>query len=592
MVRSSMPSAPKASLWRLAGYARPYWPVLAVAALASCVVAGATAAYAWIIGPLLEALLTGRELSVWGVRAEGAWLLILLPVLLVGVAVVKAVSQLLGGGLMFSAAQRVVADLRAELYAALLATPPQTLSRRHSGALLSYFTSDIAQVEFAVSQAFGSYLRDGLQVLALLGVCLWIDGRLFLLAFVVLPAAVIPVARFARSLKKVAVKSQGGLGQLSELAAEELQNLPVSLAFRTAAAARGRFEQAQGDYLTTMRRSLFLRGAFTPVLETLGIVGAATAIGFGARAVQAEPELGGKLVSFLAAALLLYQPLKALSGTFSQVMQGLGAASRVFELLDLPRAPAGGTALGPLRQALCLSGVRAGYEDDQEVLRGLDLTLRAGERVALVGPSGAGKTTVLSMLLGFIEPRAGEASWDGVPLAQGSRRSLRAQVAWVPQEPVLFSGTVRQNLWLGRPEASEEELWTALRRAHADQVVRALPRGLDEEVGERGAKLSGGQRQRLAIARALVREPSLLLLDEPTSALDAASEREVQAGLAELMAGRTTLIVAHRLSTVRDADRICVLDEGRVVEEGTHAELVARGGRYAVLLAQGELAAA
>jgi len=235
--------------------------------------------------------------------------------------------------------------------------------------------------------------------------------------------------------------------------------------------------------------------------------------------------------------------------------------------------------------------VRATYPDGREGMRGVSLTVPAGARVALVGASGAGKTTLFSVLLGFLPTSGGTVRWDGMPMAELKPSSVRAQMAWVPQEPVLFSGTVRHNLLLGRPEASDAEVWEALGLAHAEDFVRSLPAGLDEPVGERGSRLSGGQRQRLALARAFLRRPSLLLLDEPTSALDAASEAAVGAGLAELMKGRTVLVIAHRLSTVRDADLIVVLDAGRVVESGTHAELVARQGRYAQLLGEGAVAA-
>ncbi|MFP2901311.1 ABC transporter ATP-binding protein, partial [Corallococcus sp. 4LFB] len=231
--------------------------------------------------------------------------------------------------------------------------------------------------------------------------------------------------------------------------------------------------------------------------------------------------------------------------------------------------------------------MRATYADGREALKGVDLTIPAGSRVALVGPSGAGKTTLFSVLLGFLPPSGGEVRWDGLPLSSLKASSVRGQVAWVPQEPVLFSGTVRHNLRLGQPDAPDDALWEALRLAHAEDFVRALPGGLDEPVGERGGRLSGGQRQRLALARAFLCRPSLLLLDEPTSALDATSEAAVGAGLAALMKGRTVLVIAHRLSTVRDADLIAVVEHGQVVEAGTHEQLLALRGRYARLLGEG-----
>jgi subfamily B ATP-binding cassette protein MsbA len=487
--------------------------------------------------------------------------------------------------------QRVMADLRGFLYGRLLAQPPAFFERRHSGELLTRFTSEVPLVEFAVTQALTSYIKDGLQILSLLATCFLIDAKLFLFTFIVVPVTVLPINRFARSLKKVAARSQQRLGALTALTAEQLQNLPVVQAFGGQARAAETFEGEAERYLTEMRRSLFLRGAVSPTVELLGIAGVAMAVAWGARAVAADPALAGRLLSFLAAALLLYQPVKSLSGTFSQVLTGLAAAERLFALADEPAPPDVGDVAPPLSQALVLEGVRATYQDGREALRGVDLVVPAGTRVALVGPSGAGKTTLFSVLLGFLPTSGGRVLWDGAPLSGLKPSSVRGQMAWVPQEPVLFSGTVRHNLRLGMPEATDAQLWEALRLAHADDFVRSLPGGLDEPVGERGGRLSGGQRQRLVLARAFLCRPSVLLLDEPTSALDAASEAAVGAGLAALMKGRTVLVIAHRLSTVRDADVIAVVEGGRVVEAGTHAQLLALRGRYVQLLGEGAVAA-
>ena len=576
---------------RLLGYLRPYRRLLVCGVSASLAAAAATSGYAWLVGPLLHAVLTGTPVVLAGFTLPGRQLLGVLPLLVVALAAVKATAGFLQGGWMQRLGQRVMADLRAFLYARLLSQPPAFFERQHSGELLTRFTADVPLVEFSVTQALSSYVRDGLQILALLVTCLLIDAKLFLITFVVMPLTVLPVRSFARSLKKVANRSQTSLGALTALTAEQLQALPVVQAYGGTPRALEAFEAESGRYLGQMRRSLFLRGAYSPTVEVMGIVGVALAVAWGARAISADPSLSGRLLSFLAAVLLLYQPVKSLSGTLSQVLIGMVAAERLFAVADAPVPPDEGAEAGPLTRALTLEGVRATYPDGREALRGVDLTVPAGARVALVGASGAGKTTLFSVLLGFVPPSGGTVAWDGTPLSQLQPSSVRAQMAWVPQEPVLFSGSVRHNLLLGRPEATDEELWEALRLAHAEDFVGALPGGLDEPVGERGARLSGGQRQRLALARAFLRRPSVLLLDEPTSALDAQSEAAVGAGLAALMKGRTVLVIAHRLSTVRDADLIVVLDAGRVVEAGTHAELSARGGRYARLLGEGAVAA-
>ena len=576
-------------LRRLLGLLRPYRFRVALAVVAATISAAAAATYAGLVGPLLKGVLVGGPVSLGPLVFEtGRWQTVL-PLAIVAAAAVKAVSQLLQTGWMQTVGQRVLAAFRAEVFDHLVWTDARTLEDRASGDIVSRLTADVGQVEFAVTQALTSYVRDGLQLVALLVLCALLDFRLFLLSFVVLPVTLLPVMRFARAVKRAARATQGSLGRLTALVGEQLHGLPVLQAFGAEAQARARFDAEQRHYLSVMDRSLLLRGAASPTVELLGVTGLALALAVGARAVAREPALATSLLSYVGAVMLMYGPLKGLSGTFSQVVQGLGAAERLLELEALPSTPDIGRAAAPLRQAVRFEDVRVRYVEGQdEALAGLTLEVRAGKSVALVGASGAGKSTAFAALLGFVEPASGRILWDGEDVRGLRRSSLRAQMAWVAQESVLFSGSVRNAVLLGRPGASDAEVWEALRLAHADGFVKAFPRGLGEEVGERGSRLSGGQRQRLAIARAFLRQPSLLLLDEPTSALDAASEEEVRAGLRDLMAGRTTLVIAHRLSTVRHADVLYVLDAGRVVEQGTHDALVARGGVYARLLARRE----
>jgi len=441
-------------------------------------------------------------------------------------------------------------------------------------------------VEFSVTQALTSWVRDALQLLALLAVCLVLDWRLFALTFIVFPAALLPITRFARAVKRAARTTQGSLGQLTALVGEQLQALPIVQAYGMEPRVRTQFDARQARYLEEMDRSLLLRGAASPSIELLGVTGLALALAVGARAVRAEPALASSLMSYVGAVLLMYGPLKTLSSTLTQVMAGLGAAERVFELEDR-RVPADeGELAPPLARSLRLEDLRVQY-GEVHALRGLTLEVPAGKTVAVVGASGAGKSTLFSALLRFVDPAGGRILWNGADVRTFSRASIRAHIAWVPQEPVLFAGTVHDAVRVGKPGATDAEVWAALEHAHAAEFVRALPRGLETEVGERGAQLSGGERQRLAIARAFIREPSLLLLDEPTSSLDAASEALVQAGLAELKAGRTTLVIAHRLATVRKADVIYVVENGRVAEQGTHDQLVTHGTVYRRILDQG-----
>jgi subfamily B ATP-binding cassette protein MsbA len=596
---------------RLLRFALPYRFRILGAVACMSVLSATTALYAWLLGPVLKFLFTGDPKATLelaklapgsmdlGARLAGldrSQLLAWLPVVIVGVSALKGVAYFGQFFLMGMAGQRIMADIRRTLFAHLLAMSPGFYARRHSGDLLVRFNTDVGAVDMALTNAIPSYLRDGLTVIVMLVSCFVLDWRMSLVAFGAVPLTLLPVIRLTKRLRKVTGKAQATWGNQGEVLAEALGGMRVVQAYGMERWESSRYEQASQQLVRFMRKSLLIRAFSSPLMEVMGAAGLAAAVWWVGGQIMAGRIEPAKFFSFVTAIFLLYQPVKGLGRVSQSVIQGAAAGDRVFEILDTPTPvpDVGKGELPAFREAVRYQGVSFAY-GERPVLTDFSLEIRRGEVIALVGGSGGGKTTVANLLPRFWDPQAGRITIDGRDIREVTLRSLRAQLAIVTQENVLFNDTIRNNIAYGRPDIPHAEVERAARLAQAHEFILAKPEGYETRVGERGVNLSGGQRQRLAIARAFLKDAPILILDEATSALDAESEREVQRALDSLMGleegnRRTTLVIAHRLSTIRNADRIVVISGGRVVEAGTHDELVARGGEYARLhsISEGE----
>jgi subfamily B ATP-binding cassette protein MsbA len=557
---------------------RPYRWWIALALFAMAAVAGATMATAWLLGPVVDDVFVNKNRAV------------LLPLggAVVGVYFAKGVASYAQAALMSFVGQRIVTDTQNRFFAHLARMEVGFFQSHSTGTLISRFTVDISVMRAAVADALTGVGKDSLAVIGLVVVMFFRDWLLALVSLFVFPIAVFAVVRLGRRIRKVTVNTQAEMGQLLALVEQTVQGIRVVKSYLMEEYEKGRVRALTERVFNLVFKTAKTRALAAPIMETLGGIAAAVVIVYGGFRVVDGVTTAGAFVSFLGALIMAYEPMKRLANLNASLQQGLAGAQRIFSILDIEpmiREKPNARDLPHAGGHVQLRNVSFAYPGDRRALNGLTLDVPAGKMVALVGPSGAGKSTLLNLIPRFYDVDEGAVSIDGNDIRDVTIASLRANIALVSQEIMLFDDTIRANIAYGRLNASEHEIIDAARAAAAHDFILEQPDGYDTVVGERGLALSGGQRQRLAIARAMLKDAPILLLDEATSALDTEAERQVQSALRKLTQGRTTLVIAHRLSTIVEADLIHVIERGRVVESGTHAELLAAGGNYAKLYA-------
>ncbi len=565
---------------RLVVYLKPYWGHLVIATVSMGAVAGLNALRIWLVKPLQDQVFQAHD---WKMLKTLLWAV---PVISIALGFFSYIQNYL----MAAIGQRSITDLRKVMFDHVQSMSMDFFAHASTGKLMARFTNDLTALQQVIARSPIYFVRDGLTAIFNIGLIFYLNWRFALLTIAVLPVSASIIVVLGKTLRRVGHKGQEQMGDLYSVIQENIHGASVVKAYRAEALESKRFQTSNLRFLDLGLHFSRADTLSSPLMEMVGALILSLLLWKGGIDVINGRWTAGSFIAFIAYAVMTYRPLKNFAELNAQLQLGLASADRIFELIDEP--PTIAEAASPLslpvfQTAITYENVSFRYRsadgkatEPRWALKGLDLKIRKGEIVALVGPSGAGKTTLALLLPRFYDPTSGQVRIDGQDIRQATLDSLRQQIGFVTQEVLLFNETVRYNVAYGRPNASLEEIQAAAEAANAHSFIQRLPHGYETVIGERGVRLSGGERQRLSIARALLKNPPILILDEATSSLDAESERLVQEAVEHLMANRTALVIAHRLATVRKADRIVVLEKGQIAEEGNHETLLAKGGLY------------
>ena len=577
------PSSERVLLARLFRYVRPHWRVFALGVVAMMLTGSTETALPAIMQHLLDDGFGGKG------NPQLMWTA---PLMIIGLFVGRGMFTFTMNYAMNEVSNSVLYDLRKQMFDRLVQMPVSYFSTHSAGTIIARLVNDVQNVTQSLASVLVIMVRDTCVILGLLGWLLYLNWQLTMIAFVLIPMVALAVGAFSRRMRRLSGEQLRYTGELTSVVGEAIHGNPVIKVYAGQEHERSRFAAASRQLQGFARRMTVASSLLVPITQVMAAVAVSLVIALALYQSQQDRTTVGGFVSFLTAMLMILNPLKHLADVNGQLQRAFAAADAVFHFIDEPIENDHGTQeIERAKGALRFEGVRFGYEGSTSLaLKGIDLEIKPGETVALVGGSGGGKTTLANLIPRFYSVTDGRILLDDIPIESLKLESLRRQIAWVSQQVMLFNDTIANNVAYGsRRGASEADVRAALDAAYLTEFVASLPDGINTMIGDNGIRRSGGQRQRLSIARALLKNAPILVLDEAISALDNESERFVQAALDKLMHGQTTLIIAHRLSTIEKADRILVLDDGRIVESGTHAELIELGGLYARLHAGGTL---